>query len=130
MALTISAITVDPGVDSTFVAKGVTDAAGATAQTIYIGWTPRRIEVLNITDQLTDLFVAGGGMVSGDSRHCLANGTWTDAVANGFTLLDGTEAPVAAASRATGSPGTSGQGFTIGTGPLVASKTFTITAWK
>ena len=128
MALTLSAVTFDPTVTSTWMAKGVTDATTAAAQNVYCGFTPRRIEVLNLTDQITDFYTPA--MAAGVSRHCLANGTWTDAVANGFTLLTGTEIPPASTLIALGTNGTGGQGFTIGTAPLVASKTYQITAWK
>ena len=130
MALTLSAVkpSNSPGPGGMWVATGATDATAAAAQNVYCGFTPTRIEVLNITDQLTDLFVTG--MTAGTSRHCLANGTWTDAVANGFTQLVGTESVPASTLVALGTNGTGGAGFTIGTGPLVASKSYVITAWR
>lgn len=128
MALTLSLVTTDPGTVNMWVAKGVTDATAAAAQNVYCGFTPRRVEILNITDQLTDLFTKD--MTAATTRHCLAAGTWTDGVANGVTLLTGSEIPPASTLIALGTNGTGGQGFTIGTGPLVASKTYAITVWK
>lgn len=129
MALTLSSVTPSNSpMGSLWSAIGTTDATAAAAQNVYCGFVPSKIEVLNITDQLTDLWQPG--VVSGKSRHCLANGTWTDAVANGFTLLAGTEAVPASTLVALGTNGTGGMGFTIGTGPLVASKSYSIVAYR
>ena len=130
MALTLSAVlpSNSPISGSMWTAAGATDATAAAAQNVYCGFTPSRIEVMNITDQITDVFVTG--MTSDKSRHTLANGTVTDAVANGFVLLTGTEVVPASTLVAQGTNGVGGAGFKIGTGPLVASKSYVISAWR
>jgi hypothetical protein len=128
MALTVSDIRYSGLTDTIMSMKGVTDAAGATAQTIYCGFTPRYVLMMNLTDGIRSEFFIDN--TAGTSCSTAANGTVTIAAANGFTALTGAEAPVATASRASGSPQTSGAGLTIGTAPLVASKTYDIIIYK
>lgn len=124
MALTISALTSNALVSDTFICKGVNDGSAA-ASSIFIGFKPRKVEVWNETDVIK--FEYFDGMTA--AYGLKFNGTGpaiTEITANGVTLLDGTEA--SPATSATGNLRTSGPGFTLGTGILVASKTYWIMA--
>lgn len=122
MALTVSNVT-NPGLTGVpMQMKGVNDGSAAAAA-IYCGFTPRYIQVVNITDKIRDEYFPDA--TAGSSIHTTAAGAVSEA-ANGFTMLTDTHATIV---KATGSPQSSGPGFALGTGILLASKTYQITVW-
>jgi len=124
MALTISALTSNSLTSETFICKGVNDGSGAAAS-IFCGFKPRQVEVWNETDVIKFEYYDGMTAAYGFKL----NGTGpaiTEITSNGVTLLDGSEASPATA--ATGNVRSAGAGFTLGTGILVASKTYWIKA--
>ena len=127
MALTVSLPTFNEGLNSdTFQCKAVNDGSAAAAQ-IQIGFAPRYILVLNLTDGIRDEYTPN--TTAGTSWHTIANGTVTVAAANGITVLPPGTAN--AAALATGSPlPVLAGGFVLGTGVLLASKTYDIFAQR
>lgn len=108
---------------------GVTDATAAAAQNVYCGFIPNYIEVWNTTDGLYDYFKVG--MTAATTRQVtMSTGADVANATNGVTLLTGTEAVPASTLIALGTNGASGPGFTIGTFPLVASKSYIIRALR
>ena len=120
MALTISSITFDSLTQGMWACNAVNDGSAAAA-TIRCGFQPRRIEVYNVTDDITDLWI---GYTTATSWNVIANGTQDSDAASGFTLDDGT----GTVTTATGSAST-GAGFSMGTGILIASKSYRIFAF-
>ena len=121
MALTVSALTANGDVSDVFVCKGVNDGSGAAA-TIRCGFKPRVVEVWNETDVIKFEYFQG----MADAYAFKLNGTGpviSEITSNGVTLDDGT----GTVTTATGSAST-GAGFVLGTGILVASKTYWIKA--
>lgn len=102
MAFTSSTQTNTNGVANYAVGKIVTDAAAAAAATITLGFTPRRVKFVNLTDRITDEWYEG--MASASSLHQVAAGTMTLETTNGIAV--------------------SGNTFTLTATTLVASKTF------
>lgn len=90
------------GVTHFVVGKIVTDSAAASAQTISLGFTPRYVRLVNLTDRITDEWFEG--MAQASSLHTVAAGTMTLETTNGIT--------VAASS------------FTLTAATMLASKTF------
>ena len=79
----------------------------------------------NLTDGIKDEYFPDN--TAGTSWHTVANGTVTVAAASGITVLPAGTANAAAV--ATGSPlGALAAGFVLGTGVLLASKTYQIVA--
>lgn len=120
MALTISGITYDSTVQGVWVCDAV-NSGSAAAATVRCGFQPRYIMVMNVTDGIRDEYI---GFTAGTSVETAANGTVTIAAASGFTLDDGT----GTVTTATGSA-TTGAGFSMSTGILIASKTYRIYAY-
>ncbi len=86
-----------------------------SACSVFPGFKPRVVKSTQITGT-----VGTGAMTMGNENMTAAYlvqltsvGTVTIPTSNGFTFLDGTEA--SPASKATNSPGASGQGVTLGT---------------
>lgn len=102
MAFTSSTQTNTTGVSNFAVGKIVTDAAAAAAATITLGFTPRYVRFINLTDRITDEWY--GGMASASSLHTVAAGTLTLETTNGIAV--------------------SGNTFTLTATTLVASKTY------
>jgi len=102
MALTSSTQTNSNGVLNHAIGKIVTDAASAAAATITLGFTPRRVLFINLTDRITDEWFEG--MASASSLHTVAAGTLTLETTNGVAV--------------------SGNTFTLTAVTMVASKTF------
>lgn len=82
--------------------KIVTDASAAAALTISLGFTPRYVRFVNLTDRITDEWF--DGMASASSLHTVAAGTMTLEATNGIAV--------------------SGNSFTLTATTMVASKTF------
>lgn len=92
------------GVVNVAFGKLVTDATTATAQTITLGFTPKYVKLVNLTDRITDEWFEG--MASASSLHAVATGVLTLETTNGIAV--------------------SGPSFTLTAVTLVASKTY---AW-
>jgi hypothetical protein len=90
------------GVTYFVVGKLVTDGAAATPQTIQLGFVPRYVRVVNLTDRITDEWFEG--MAQASSLHTVAAGTMTLETTNGISV--------------------SASSFTLTAVTLVASKTF------
>lgn len=91
------------------------DAGGASACSVFCGYKPRKV----LSTQLSGA-MGNGARTEGDPNLAagymvqrVAAGDQTIVTTNGYTFLDGTEA--APATKATGSPASSGAGFTLGT---------------
>ena len=127
MALTVSLVTTNEGLNCDMLQlKGVNDGSAA-ASAIYIGFVPRKIDVFNITDGIRSEYTPNN--TAGTSWNTAANGTVTVAAANGFTMLPA--ATVTTTVTATGSPASAGAaGFQLSTGILIASKTYDIYCWR
>jgi len=102
MALTSSTQTNTNGVINRAIGKIVTDAAAAAAVTITLGFAPRRVLFVNLTDRITDEWFEG--MASASSLHAVAAGTLTLETTNGIAV--------------------SGNTFTLTATTMAASKTF------
>ena len=107
----------------------LTGAATATSSSIFLGFKPKIIKMVQIsgTPDATSRSYFCDGMTAGYSVKVAAAGDLTIATSNGFTLLDGTEASPAQA--ATGSPASSGPGVTVGTGAVANSIGYLFEAW-
>jgi hypothetical protein len=90
------------GVDNVAVGKAVTSSATAAAATFTLGFAPRYIKFVNLTDRITDEWFEG--MASASSLHTVAAGTLTLETTNGVAV--------------------SGNTFTLTATTLVASKTY------
>jgi len=91
------------------------DATGASACSVFCGFKPRKVISTQISGTVGNGAVTTGNpnLAAGYMTQQVAAGTMTIVTTNGYTFLDGTEA--APATKATGSPASSGPGFTIGT---------------
>lgn len=123
MALTLAALTSSGLTDGPVFFTGATDATAAAAQNVYLGFVPKEVWILNITDLLESRWVKG--MTAGYELHTVGStGVVTYVTSNGFTELAGTEAVPASTLVALGTNGVGGMGIKLGTGILVASKTY------
>lgn len=106
----------------------LTAASSAGASSVFCGFTPRKIELRQHTLTLDGTCMShwSKGMASPSYMLTGNTGTTTYGTTNGYTILDGSEAAPTAA--ATGSPNSSGVGFTIGTGVITALLSYTLTA--
>lgn len=102
MAITTNTQTNSNGVVNYAVGKIVTDGGAAAAATITLGFTPRKVKFVNLTDRITDEWFEG--MASASSLHTVAAGTMTLETTNGIAV--------------------SGPSFTLTATTLVASKTY------
>lgn len=102
MALTTNTQTNTNGVANLAFGKIVSDAGAAAAATISLGFVPRYVRFVNLTDRITDEWFEG--MASASSLHAVAAGTLTLETTNGIAV--------------------SGQTFTLTATTMVASKTF------
>jgi hypothetical protein len=80
----------------------VTDAGAAAATTFTLGFTPRYVKFVNLTDRIVDEWFEG--MTAANSLHDVAAGTSTLETTNGITV--------------------SGNTFTVTATTMVASKSF------
>lgn len=123
MALTLAAMNTSGLTDGTVYFTGTTDATAAAAQNVYLGFVPSKVYILNVTDLLTSSWIKG--MTAGYELHQVGStGVLTYVTSNGFTELTGTEAVPASTLVALGTNGTGGPGIKLGTGILVASKSY------
>lgn len=72
------------GVANRAVGKIVTDAAAAAALTLQLGFVPRFVTFVNLTDRITDQWFEG--MASASSLHAVAAGTQTLETTNGIAV--------------------------------------------
>jgi len=86
----------------------VSDAGAAAAATITVGFLPRHVKFVNLTDRITDEWFEG--MASASSLHAVATGVLTLEAVNGVA--------VSAANNS----------FTLTAVTMVASKSFYWTA--
>lgn len=124
MALTISNINFDP-VSGIWTAAGANDGSSA-ASSIYPGFKPRVVKVVNLTD--VTIHESDPNTGAGKAIKTVTAGTTTLQGSNAITFLDNSSS-TGATTVATGNPAVSGAGgFTLGTDILLASKSFTILA--
>ena len=90
------------GISNMAVGQIVTDSAAAAVATITLGFIPRHIKFVNLTDRITDEWFEG--MSAANSLHIVAAGTQTLETTNGITV--------------------SGNTFTLTATTMVASKSF------
>lgn len=102
MAITTNTQTNTNGVANLAFGKIVSDAGAAAALTISLGFVPRYVRFVNLTDRITDEWFEG--MASASSLHAVAAGTLTLETTNGIAV--------------------SGSSFTLTATTMVASKTF------
>jgi hypothetical protein len=102
MPFTSSVQSNSTGVTNFAVGKIVTSSASAAAATITLGFAPRHVRFVNLTDRITDEWWEG--MASASSLHTVAAGTQTLEATDGIAV--------------------SGNTFTLTATTLVASKTF------
>lgn len=102
MALSTNTQSNSNGIVNYAVGKIVTDSASAAAATITLGFAPRYVKFVNLTDRITDEWYEG--MASASSLHAVAAGTLTLETTNGIAV--------------------SGNTFTLTATTMVASKTF------
>lgn len=76
------------GIANIAVGQLVSDATAATAQTITLGFAPRYVRFVNITDRITDEWFEG--LASASSLHTVAGGTMTLETTNGIAVLGNT----------------------------------------
>lgn len=84
MALSTNTQTNSNGVVNRAVGKIVTDAAAAAAVTLQLGFVPRFVTFVNLTDRITDTWFEG--MAAASSLHAVAAGTQTLETVNGITV--------------------------------------------
>lgn len=102
MALTTNTQSNSNGVNCFATGKIVSDGSAAAAVTITLGFIPRYVRFVNLTDRITDEWF--DGMASASSLHAVAAGTLTLETTNGIAV--------------------SGSSFTLTATTMVASKTF------
>lgn len=102
MALSTNTQSNSNGVVNYAVGKVVTDGGAAAATTFTLGFAPRKIRFVNLTDRIQDEWFEG--MSAANSLHTVAAGTVTLETTNGITV--------------------SGNTFTVTATTMVASKSF------
>lgn len=120
MALTLSNI-VNDEISGILTCTGTNDGTGA-ASSIFAGFTPRLVRVLNVTDTISHEWI--NGMTAGHAYKITPAPAVSIVTTNGVTPLEGIEA--APAATATGSPSSGGKGVQLGTDVLIASKSYRI----
>lgn len=89
MALTTNTRTQSGGVANYATGYVVTDAAAAADTTFTVGFVPRKVKFVNLTDRTIDEWYAG--MAAFSSLHTVALGTVTLETINGISVgTDGT----------------------------------------
>ena len=107
MPLSINTQVNSNGVNNLATGNMTSDAAAAVATTFTLGFNPRVIRFINLTDRITDEWYLG--MTSPGSIKTAAAGTQTLETTNGITV--------------------SGNTFTVPAGMLIASKVFVFVAY-
>jgi len=103
MAITTNTQNNSHGVSNFATGRIVSDGGAAAALTITLGFAPRKVKFVNLTDRITDEWYEG--MASASSLHTVAAGTMTLDLVNGIAV--------------------SGNTFTLTATTMVASKVFT-----
>jgi hypothetical protein len=88
MALTTNTQSNANGVSNFAVGKVVTDGGAAAATTFTLGFVPRKVKFVNLTDRITDEWFEG--MTSASSLHAVAGGTLTLETTNGIAVAGNT----------------------------------------
>ena len=89
MALTTNTRTQSGGVSNYATGYVVTDSGTAADTTFTVGFIPRKVKFVNLTDRTIDEWYAG--MAAFDSLHTVAAGTVTLETTNGISVgTDGT----------------------------------------
>lgn len=122
MALTTNTTSQENSVSNIAVGKVVTDAGAAAITTFLTGFKPRYIRFVNITDRIE--YEWYDGMTEPGALKTVAAGTRTLETTEGPTVL-GPGTAASAASAIAG--GVVGNGFSVPTSVILASKTF---AWE
>lgn len=102
MAITTNTQTNSAGISNRALGQVVTDSGSAAAATFTLGFKPRYICFVNLTDRIVDQWFEG--MSAANSLHTVAAGTQTLETTNGITV--------------------SGTTFTLTATTMVASKSF------
>ena len=85
MAIATTVVTQSNGVKNLYVNYFSTSAAAAAATTFSgIGFTPRKVTLINLTDRISDVWYEG--MASASSYHTVAAGTNTLETTNGVAV--------------------------------------------
>lgn len=84
MALSTNTQTNSNGVVNRAMGKIVTDAAAAAAAVLQLGFVPRYVRFVNLTDRITDEWFEG--MANASSLHAVAAGTQTLEAVNGISV--------------------------------------------
>lgn len=127
MALTLSAQTFD-ATNGIWTATGVNDASSAAAS-IYPGFKPRQVVVRNLTDGIITTW--DNQMTNGRALSQAAAGAITYVAAgSGVYGIDSSQDANAATAASGQTPTTAAGGFTVRAAVLLASKTFSIVAYK
>lgn len=106
MALTTNTVTHTHDVDNRVVGRVVTDAGAAADTTFTLGFTPRYVEFVNLTDRITNEWYHG--MAADSALKTIATGVRTLETSAGITVTEG--------------------GFTVPAAMILASKTFAFIA--
>jgi len=106
MALTTNTQTNSDGITNRAQGLIVSDAAAAAIVVLQLGFVPRKVKFINVTDRIIDEWYEG--MAAASSVHTVAAGTVTLEATNGITV--GSDATI-----------------TLTAATMVASKTF---AWE
>lgn len=123
MALTLAALSTSGLTDGAVYFTGTTDATAAADQNVYLGFVPKEVWILNVTDLLESRYVTG--LTAAHELHTVGStGVVTEVTTEGFTALAGTEAVPASTLVALGTNGIGGMGMKLGTNILVASKSY------
>ena len=89
MALTTNTMSQGGGITNRAVGQVVSDSATAAAATFTVGFIPRHVIFVNLTDRISDEWFEG--MSAANSLHTVAAGTRTLETTNGITVgTDGT----------------------------------------
>lgn len=102
MAITTNTQSNSNGVVNRAFGQVVTDGGAAAAATFTLGFAPRKVRFVNLTDRIQDEWFEG--MSAANSLHTVAAGTVTLETTNGITV--------------------SGNTFTVTATTMVASKSF------
>lgn len=84
MALTTNTQSNAMGIYNRAHGKIVSDAGAAAAVTLQLGFLPRYVKFVNLTDRITDEWFEG--MAAASSLHTVAAGTQTLETTNGITV--------------------------------------------
>ena len=129
MAVSVLTSVKNDPVAGTFTAV-LTAASSEGASSVFCGFTPRVIKMTQIGGS-PDATAQSGYHESMTAAYAwlIGNtGAFTIPTSNGYTLLTGNEASPATAM--TGSPGSSGPGFTVGTGVIANSLVYLLEAYR